>query len=61
MILDYLILKNIPFEEGEFLPSELEAADQAFVSNCTGISYLESYNKTHYSTFPLQHLNDLFE
>lgn len=61
VILDYLILKNIPFEEGEFLPSELEAADQAFVSNCTGISYLESYNKTHYSTFPLQHLNDLFE
>ncbi|RAI91536.1 branched-chain amino acid aminotransferase [Algoriphagus yeomjeoni] len=61
VILDYLVLKNIPFEEGEFLPSELEAADQAFISNCTGISYLESYNKTLFSTIPLQHLNDLFE
>lgn len=61
VILSYLKRNKLPFHEGEFLLSELEDADQLFVSNCTGISYLEKLNHVEYSTVPINYLSDLFE
>lgn len=61
VILEDLRRKKIQFGEGEFLPSELDDADQVFVSNCTGISYLENFNHKKYSTEPLNYLKDIFE
>lgn len=61
VILAYLDRKKIAFKEGEFLPSELEDADQVFVSNCTGISYLGSFRFKEYSTEPMKCFTDLFE
>lgn len=40
VILDDFQERNKPVEEGEFLPNILLAADQVFVSNINGISYL---------------------
>jgi 4-amino-4-deoxychorismate lyase len=61
VILSYLDQKKITFKEGEFLPSELDDADQVFVSNCTGISYLGSFRFIEYSTEPIKYFTDLFE
>ncbi|SFT53445.1 branched-chain amino acid aminotransferase [Algoriphagus locisalis] len=61
VILAHLDEKKIPYFLGEFAPSELAHADQVFVSNCTGISYLQCINQKEYSTVPLIFLNDIFE
>ena len=61
MILEHLSIKNIPFSEGEFPVSELQNAEQVFVSNCTGISYLESFEGTKFTTEPLSVLKEIFE
>lgn len=61
VILGYLERKNIPFQEGEFLISELEDAEQVFVSNCTGISYLGRLKHIEYSTEPIKYLTEIFE
>lgn len=61
-----VILKQIHHEgiavvEGEFKLGALEEADQVFVSNSSGISYLAEYGMGKYSTDSQRFLSRLFE
>lgn len=49
VILDEFQKQKIPFEVGEFLPYELEDAEQIFFSNVNGISYLECIGNHKYT------------
>lgn len=60
VILDHMIQNEISYHEGEFKLAELEKADQVFVSNCSGISYLGSFKERKLSTVPLQFLKLIF-
>jgi branched-chain amino acid aminotransferase len=44
--------QNIPVEVGEFLPSELDQADQVWVCNVTGVSYIAQIGNQKYATTP---------
>jgi branched-subunit amino acid aminotransferase/4-amino-4-deoxychorismate lyase len=44
--------QNIPVEVGEFLPSELDQADQVWVCNVTGVSYIAQIGNQRYTTSP---------
>ncbi|MEB2785672.1 aminotransferase class IV [Algoriphagus persicinus] len=61
IILEHLEQNSTPFVEGEFEPMELAYATHLFVSNCTGISYLESFRGKKFSTVPLQFLQLVFD
>lgn len=47
--------------EGAFKPAVLETADQVFVSNVTGISYLQRIHDSEYSTDNQEFLQELFK
>jgi len=61
VILEELILLELPIQVGDFLPEELLDADQVWVSNVTGISYLAQINQKEYSTDPLPVFQNLFD
>lgn len=61
VILGILDQKKIPFEEGEFIISELENADSVFVSNSSGISYLREFRGVKFLTDPLGFLQLIFD
>lgn len=61
VILENLHRSSVPFVEGEFILSELIDAEQLFVSNCTGISYLQSFGEKSYSTQEPWFLKQLFD
>ena len=61
VILEELIKKEIPIQVGEFMPLELVSADQVWVSNVSGISYLGQIGQKEYSTVPLYIFQNLFE
>lgn len=52
VIIAELETQNIQLEVGEFLPSELEQADQVWVSNVTGISYIAQIGNQKFMTSP---------
>ncbi|WP_157243466.1 aminotransferase class IV [Algoriphagus resistens] len=60
VILEHMIQHEIFYQEGEFKLVELEKAEQVFVSNCSGISYLGSFRGRKLSTVPLQFLKLIF-
>ncbi|MEP0712614.1 aminotransferase class IV [Algoriphagus sp.] len=59
VILEHLVQNAISYVEGEFLLSEIEDAELVFVSNCTGISYLQKFRTKTYSTDPPEFLKDI--
>lgn len=61
VILEELIKQECKIQVGEFLPDELKTADQIWVSNVTGISYLGQVGSKKYSTEPELILQNLFE
>ena len=61
VILEELILLELPIKVGDFLPEELLDADQVWVSNVTGISYLAQIDQKEYSTDPLPVFQNLFD
>ncbi|WP_223271759.1 aminotransferase class IV [Algoriphagus ratkowskyi] len=61
LILEHLDQNSLPYLEGEFELSELENAEQVFVSNCTGFSFLESLGKWELSTEPISFLREIFD
>jgi branched-chain amino acid aminotransferase len=52
VILEEFFKKKIQIDIGEFLPSELEDADQVWTSSVLGISYLIQIGSRKYSTKP---------
>ena len=61
VILEELISLELPIQVGEFMPMELLSADQVWVSNVSGISYLAQIGQKEYSTGPLSIFQNLFE
>ncbi len=61
VILEALIMLDLPIQVGEFLPGELASADQVWVSNVTGISYLGQIDQKEYSTQPLSIFQIFFD
>lgn len=61
VILEELILLELPIQVGDFLPEELLDADQVWVSNVTGISYLAQIDQKEYSTDPISVFQNLFD
>lgn len=61
MILEELIKLELQIRVGEFLPIALQSADQVWVSNVSGISYLSKIGKKEYSTITLPIFQNLFE
>lgn len=61
VILEHLDQNSLPYVEGEFKIAELEDAEQVFVSNCTGISYLASFGQRKFSTESLPFLREIFD
>ncbi|SFB58586.1 branched-chain amino acid aminotransferase [Algoriphagus aquimarinus] len=61
VLIDYFESSNIPLEIGEFTLEELYDAEQVFVSNSSGISYLESFRDKKFSTNPIQDLKLIFD
>jgi branched-subunit amino acid aminotransferase/4-amino-4-deoxychorismate lyase len=61
VILEELIKQEYPIKVGEFLPEELKNADQVWVSNVAGISYLAQIGKEKYATEPDLLLQNLFD
>jgi 4-amino-4-deoxychorismate lyase len=60
-IIETLLSQDISVVEGQYLPNELLAADQAFTSNVTGISYLVQLENREFNTLPISLLERLFE
>lgn len=61
VILEELIKHELQIQVGDFFPAELQSADQVWVSNVTGISYLSQIGQNEYSTKPLSIFQNLFE
>jgi branched-subunit amino acid aminotransferase/4-amino-4-deoxychorismate lyase len=61
VILEYLAQNNLPHVEGEFKITELKAADSVFMSNCTGISYLERCGNSMFSTLSIYSFKEMFD
>ncbi len=61
VILEELIKLELPIQVGDFLPEELKNADQVWVSNVTGISYLALIDQKEYSTQPVSIFQNFFE
>lgn len=61
VILEELIKQECQIQVGEFLPDVLKNADQVWVSNVSGISYLAQIGKEKYSTDPEIILQNLFD
>lgn len=61
IILEHLDRNSIPYIEGEFELLELEDAMHVFISNCTGISYLENFRGKKFSTVPIKLLQLIFD
>lgn len=61
VILEELIKQERQIQVGEFLPDVLKSADQIWVSNVSGISYLAQVGAKKYSTEPDPILQNLFE
>jgi len=61
VILEELISLELPIQVGEFLPGELGSADQVWVSNVTGISYLGRIDQKEYSTQPISIFQNFFD
>lgn len=60
-ILERLQQLDINYSECSFKPNELMDADQVFVSNISGISYLKRINGQEFDTRPIPDLESLFE
>ncbi|MEB2775458.1 aminotransferase class IV [Algoriphagus sp. D3-2-R+10] len=61
IIMEQLDRNSIPYIEGEFELIELEDATHVFVSNCTGISYLEYFRGKKFSTVSIEFLQLIFD
>lgn len=61
VILEELLTLDLPIQVGEFLPGELANADQVWVSNVTGISYLGQIDQKEYSIQPLSIFQNFFD
>lgn len=61
MILEELIKLELQIQVGDFLPEDLESADQIWVSNVSGISYLAQIDQKEYSTKPLSIFQNFFD
>ncbi len=60
-ILERLSKLKIQHTEGSFRPDNLMDADQVFVSNISGISYLKFINGRQFDTRPIPELESLFD
>ncbi|PZX54838.1 aminotransferase class IV [Algoriphagus chordae] len=60
VLIDYLDSKNIPIHIGEFKLEELVNSEQVFVTNSSGVSYLENYQDKKFSIVPIAFLKELF-
>lgn len=61
VILEEIIKLELPIQVGDFLPEELKSADQIWVSNVAGISYLAQIDQKEYSTEPLSIFQNFFD
>ena len=61
VILEELIKLELSIKVGDFLPEELQKADQVWVSNVSGISYLSKIGQKEYSIIALPIFQNLFE
>ncbi|MDI1321334.1 MAG: aminotransferase class IV [Algoriphagus sp.] len=61
VILEELIKLELPIQVGDLLPQELLSAEQVWVCNVTGISYLAQIEQKEYSTERLSIFQNLFE
>jgi len=61
VLIEYLESKNIPILIGEFNLGELYDAEQVFITNSSGVSYLESYKDKIFSTEPILLLKQIFD
>lgn len=61
VLIDYLNLREIPLEVGEFKLDELYTAEQVFVTNSSGVSYLERFKDRMFSTKPIEFLKLIFD
>lgn len=61
VILEQFLLLELPIQVGVFLPEELLEADQVWVSNVTGISYLAQIDQNEYSSKALPIFQNLFD
>lgn len=61
VLIEYLKSKKIPIVIGEFNLEELCDAEQVFVTNSSGVSYLESYKDKKFSTQPILILKQIFD
>ena len=61
VLIDYFESSKIPLEIGEFKLDELYTAEQVFVTNSSGISYLESIQDMKFSTQPILNLKLIFD
>lgn len=60
VILEELIALELPIQVGDFLPEDLLDADQVWVSNVSGISYLAQIDQKEYSIEPSSVFQNLF-
>ncbi|UZD23828.1 aminotransferase class IV [Algoriphagus halophytocola] len=61
VIFEAFLKKKIILHEGEFTLDELLLADQVFVTNCTGISYLSELDEKKFEISPIAELEELFQ
>lgn len=61
VLIECLESNNIQIEIGEFYPEELLEAEQVFVTNSSGISYLEEFKGKIFLTQPILLLKQIFE
>ncbi|MBC6366008.1 aminodeoxychorismate lyase [Algoriphagus sp. AK58] len=61
VIIEEFWKKDITILEGAFDPMEILNAERAWVSNVTGVSYLDKLNQTKFSTEPIEWLDKIFE
>jgi branched-subunit amino acid aminotransferase/4-amino-4-deoxychorismate lyase len=60
VLLQYFEKTGTPVQEGEFEPSALMNADRVFVSNVTGISYIQEIDGQAFDLSRIKILDDLF-
>lgn len=59
-ILNHFQKNSIPLAEGKFKPEELMNADRVFVSNVTGISYIQEIDGNRFDISRIDQLDQLF-